>query len=492
MVGRAATLIGFPGAASAVLRYALRQVPGLAEDFSQAVKACRRALRESDGDAGGLAQGDVPQPAPVRFKADVREAAIPRPPGAAAAILSCVNDEVTNWATLRDLRSGLSATGLQASDWALDHLERLLGPSWPRRQFDKHGFVPPELWMHGTHRAALPRFLAFATRLHDQTDEPTFAPVLSSLRKGVSSSGWRHILLQLEVARLARALSLPATFEPEIEGSDRRADVVLDEPVRGQLVETTTLLRADPEQEWHAWEDRFQQELRRIEVDHGVHIAARLSNHGDDSNTRQWLARTREAAARVSAGGGSEAVVADAGQIDIQHQPLAVGARRFIGAPYFSDGWRRLGRALRAKARQSAGARPAWLRVDAADGLFQFTNWVNHTWPDRLRELRDVVTDEQLDDLPHFQGVVISSGPALCLGATDPREEDRDAAFAGAFGLRRLLMSDLVRETFIISVRPEAQAWAEYWRAGYDTESRWTDEDLARHGLSAAATCWKA
>lgn len=144
-----------------------------------------------------------------------------------------------------------------------------------------------------------------------------------------------------------------------------------------------------------------------------MHIAAALADHGDDEATRQWLAHAREAAERVSAGTGSESVVADVGQIDILHDPCPVGAGRFVGAPYFSDGWRRLGRTLRDKARQSAGADPTWLRVDAADGFFQFTDWVNHPWPDRLRELRDVVADEQLEDLPHVHGVVISSGPAL-------------------------------------------------------------------------------
>jgi hypothetical protein len=346
--------------------------------------------------------------------------------------------------------------------------------------------------MHGAHRSALPQFLAFATRLQAVVDEPTFAPVLSTLRKGVTTSGWRHVLLQLEVARAARRLAVSASFEPNVPGGDRKADLLLNDGVApNQLVETMTLLRAVPDMDWHDYEDSLTRAMFSVEHEHGVSTAMLLTNHMDEVETETWLTQITEAAARVRATGISETVEASGNTVAVHAQSLELGMARFTGASWFTDGWRRLGRALREKARQSAGPMPAWLRIDAADGFFQFTDWTKHSWPDRICELRDAVAREGLDDLTHLQGVVLSCGSAVCLGATDPQQEDRDAEAAGAVGLRKLLAPHLVRETFIIPLRDEAGSWAVRWHEAYRTEPVWLDDDLAALGLPPFAKHWK-
>lgn len=130
-------------------------------------------------------------------------------------------DAGPSWATLRQrVGSGrFSPTGALALGQAINSLERLLGRSWPRRQYDRHGWWPGELNLLGFHLAALPQFLALVTRLEAVAQEATFGTVLRTLKCGVTGDGWRHVVLQLEVSRALRGPGTSITFEPKISGS---------------------------------------------------------------------------------------------------------------------------------------------------------------------------------------------------------------------------------------------------------------------------------
>jgi hypothetical protein len=386
----------------------------------------------------------------------------------------------------------VSRSGEIATTWAFDFLARRLGPSWPRRQFEKDGRIPGELLLFGTHRAALPLFLAFATRLHAAIDEPSFAPVLTVLRRGVTTSDWRHILLQTEIARAARAAGIPVSFEPRIPGSPRKADVLLNSGESdGTLVEATTLLRSDADKDWQQYEDRLSHTLFAIESAHDVHTATTLTSHPELDTVERWLAEIADTAAQVRRTGIARTVSIEGASTFVYSGTLIEGAARFTGAPMSGDGWRRLGRALREKARQSAGPLPAWLRIDAADGFSQFTEWTHLPWPDRVAQLRAAL-NATLTGVPHLHGVVISSGPAVCLGATDPLQHDADAEVEGSIGLRRLLAPHLVRESLIVPLRDEGAELASAWAKAYSSEPAWLDQDLASLGLPALADCWDA
>lgn len=283
---------------------------------------------------------------------------------------------------------------------------------------------------------------------------------------------------------------MSASFEPGITGSDRKGDVLLRGTGQAQLVETRTLLRAEPEVTWQDYEDSLSRALNQIEIAHCVSTRTRLNGHLDGPETAAWLTQIAGAAERVGASGAPETVVTEAVEVVVDQHVPTDGAAKFVGAPWVADGWRRLGRALQEKARQSAGPDPAWLRIDAADGFFQFTDWTRHPWPGRICELCDVFAGEGLDGFAHLQGVVLSCGPAVCSGAIDPLAEYQDAEVGGVVGLRRLLAPHLVRETFIIPVRAEAAPWAGQWGDGYRTEPGWLDDDLARLGLAPVSACW--
>lgn len=101
-----------------------------------------------------------------------------------------VTDEAPGWDVLRQrlTRAPFSPAGVAAVGRAIDRAEQLLGPSWPRRQFEHKGWWPGEFNLLGFHVAALPQFLALVLRLEAAVEEPTFAPVLRGLKRGATSA----------------------------------------------------------------------------------------------------------------------------------------------------------------------------------------------------------------------------------------------------------------------------------------------------------------
>lgn len=211
--------------------------------------------------------------------------------------------------------------------------------------------MPGELLLFAIHRAALPQFLAFVTRLHAVIDERTFAPVLTVLRRGVTTSDWRHTLLQTEIARAAHATGVPVAFEPQIPDSPRKADVLLNPGESGgTLVEAMTLLRSDADKDWEEYEDGLSHALFAIEAEHDVHTATALTHHPELDTINRWLAEVADAAAQVRRTGLAQTVGIEGASTLVYAGTLIQGAARFTGAPISGDGWRRLGRALREKA----------------------------------------------------------------------------------------------------------------------------------------------
>ncbi|MBO3752120.1 hypothetical protein J5X84_39165 [Streptosporangiaceae bacterium NEAU-GS5] len=251
------------------------------------------------------------------------------------------------------------------------------------RQFERKGWWPGEFNLLMFHAAALPQFLAFVMRLKSAANEPTFATVLRGLKRGVTSADWRHALLQLEVHRDLRSPGTAIAFEPEISGSRNKADLLVtpseDSPF---LVETTSLARADVEQAWEEYEHNVWQAVTTLEVRHNVRITVELIDHRDETETTVWLAAIEAAAA--SSEHQVQRVELPMGRAEVRRSGSPMPERAFVGATATRDGWRRLGRALQAKARQSEGPLPVWLRVDALDGFFQFTEFAPLDWAERV------------------------------------------------------------------------------------------------------------
>jgi hypothetical protein len=303
--------------------------------------------------------------------------------------------------------------------------------------------------MAGWHASARPLFASFVTRLHEARSEATFAPVLALLRRGVGAAQWRHVLLQLEVARAARAIGMTATFEPPIPGEGvNLADVLLtDDDVATMLVEATTLFRSDEDKTWEDYERRLGWAITAIEQESDVTVIT--DDHLDEPDTHEVLDRVGEAAAESRRTGSEQIVETALGRFVVSATHPDGTVTSFAGAVQSGDGWRRIRRTLLGKARQSTGQRPVWLRVDTLDGFFQFTNWRTLPWDERVAQVANAVR-ASLADVGHVEGVVLSSGAVVCLGGLDPATENVDVAVGSSLGMRRLLAPHLARETVIV------------------------------------------
>jgi len=330
------------------------------------------------------------------------------------------------WQDLDDLisRAGLSDQGVATLRWALTRLRTLLGDSWLARQYRKQGRLPGELIFAGSHRYALPQALWFTLRLDHAVAEPTFAKVKAELRRGADSATWRHTLLQLEVARAVEDQGDAVIFEPAIPGSNKKGDLLVDGGTdRAWMVETTTIPRAAADLDWQDYEDQFVDSIRRIELRHGVTCVVHLDDHMAQDETQAWLAAVESIAGSTTCLSGAYTVSSEIGVVTIHREAVPQGTTLFVGAAQYRDGWHRLGRKLSAKAVQIRGPWPAWIRVDCLDGLFQFTEWAQMVPRERLAAIAAAIR-ENLKWPGNAEGVVLSSGPAVSIGATDSAVED--------------------------------------------------------------------
>jgi hypothetical protein len=401
-------------------------------------------------------------------------------------------DDVPDWNLLRRFTEGpaLSDEGRAAALEVIDGMSELLGPDWLSKQYDRNGSVPGEVLQFAFHTAALPQFLAIFTRLRAAVGEPTFAPILAGLRRGVTLSDWRHALLQLEVGRAATAAGIGHSFEPEIPGSYSKADVSLEfADSRIIHVETTTLRKWQHDIDTDQYENQLQKALAAIAQRLSLNVLAELHGRLDGHETTEWLAQIAGAAEGVAATGASRLVESEAGWVKIQAEDPPPNTNLFNGIVRTGDSWLHLARVVRGKARQSAGPVPTWIRVDVLDGLFQFTPWAQLAGVERVATMAAALKSE-LVSAHHLQGVICSSGLAVSLGATDHLVQEYLDATEHGVALRRLLGSHLARETVIVPLKGEPSEMVKAWTQVYSMERSWLDEDLAAAGLPPI-TSWR-
>jgi hypothetical protein len=407
-------------------------------------------------------------------------------------------DEPT-WDVIGRLASGgaLSGTGHRVVRGLLTDVKTILGEEFPARTFRKFRGLPPEFLLAAGHRSVLPMFLTFALHLRDAASEPTFRSVLNGAIDGVDVPAWYHLRLQLEAARACKAMGVSVTYEPDIPGTDRKADLMVDADRAPWLVEVTAVLRGDADKSWERYEDAIKYAVRRIEHRHSMNCVVLLDNHPLDAasggglgpTTEAWLATAERAAAAARTTLTPQIVRANHGWIAVYPNAVPVGTATFSGAVQERDGWKRLRRALAGKARQIDGPLPVWVRIDCRDGLFQFTDWPRMPPPERIAAMADAISTE-VSWPGCAQGVVLSSGYATSLGPTSAEAENVTADTDRGTFLRRLTAPSLVRETVILPFGPTAQLTAQQWRDAYDTEPQWLDTDLAAAGVPLLADLW--
>lgn len=338
--------------------------------------------------------------------------------------------------------SSLSDEGLAATSWALDLLEEAFGRSWPVRQFRQQGWVPGFLLGYASHRSELPRLLDVACRIDRFRHSPTLWPVLSQVKNSVTDSGWRHLMLQVEVARLAETFGASARFEPLIEGSDRSGDVEIAWDGQRVTVETTSLSRADTDRAHQRFESELHRSLQNVAWARSVAMEVSLSAHPAGDLDSSWIESIDSAAATVARTGARLTVARGWARILItpatHDGELAPGFTTFTGALHQRDSWQRVRGVLRDKARQSIGAPDVWIRMDALDGLFALTNWARLNISDRVGVIADAIASA-LEDADHVHGVILSSGANVNLDSPSEPLLHQRADAESATMLRRLI-----------------------------------------------------
>jgi hypothetical protein len=339
----------------------------------------------------------------------------------------------------------------------------------------------------------------FVLGLRAAAMDPSFQTVVNGARSGLDAAAWHHLLLQLEAGRACREMALSVSYEPAIEGSVSKGDLLIEGPGTPWLIETTAVLRGEADKTWEAYEELIKNRLRTIEHRHGVACVSVLIDHpvgahgvnAVDPVTEDLLLAVELAAHQAGTTQTAQVVECAQGRIEIYPDGVPVGTTTFTGAIFERDGWTRLRRTLASKARQINGPLPAWVRIDCRDGLFQFGEWPRMAHAERIAIIAEALTGGVAWPTC-AQGVVLSSGLAGAFSATDPVAEGFTVETDHGILMRRLVARYLLRESVIVPFGEAAWTVARQWRDAYGAEPRWLDTDLAAAGMPSLNDFWVA
>lgn len=382
------------------------------------------------------------------------------------------------WETFELLTSSVADRRI---GWGRSILRQFLGEAWPETQWRTSRWLPSELIDAGIHIAAGPRLLQLAANLTRFADAAGFDDAAARVRAGgISRSDWHHLLLQFEIARAGLSFGATARFEPAIEGTGRKTDVLLacpDAPILS--VEAVSLWPATASTANEAWDRDLHWKLDAIARAEGVAMECEVIDHPADGHRDTWLVVVSSLAATAARSG--IATVSEPGWCRLEITPVnesgTDGVTSFTGMPNIRDGWARARKVLRHKARQTDGADNVWIRIDMLDGLFAFSGWAHESPHERLNWMRDLLLDTLRTDA-HVQGVIVSSGTSFTPATPGSAELIEDVSDDGAALIRREIAPHLARETLIVPLHGPGRAGARLFQAAYASEPTWLKHDL--------------
>ena len=362
-------------------------------------------------------------------------------------------------------------------------LESQVEDEWLSRTIQKYlqentdYILPSIVVLASSHTIALAELLELTLGLELLNPADGIDQLQTILDRDPSPGQLMHLRLQLEVGALAAHAGQHVTFElPSKEGSGP-ADVVMGLDVEKVVVEAKAILLDDPTRVHHDSTDRLFERLHEFELRYQVECAGDFEEKLEGADLESFLL-TAEVCARKAHELHDRQVMEGWGSSVMFGEGLGSGLH---GPVHRTLTWRRTRWILRKKAWQSRHQVSVWLRVDALDGLWQFTPWANMALPNKLETLMDPVR-EALASFPHVAGIVITSGAAHAQSVffgESFRQED-------SYALRRLIEPLRVRETMIITMNQEAASAAEMWCRLYDEEPAWLKWALQREGLPSA------
>ena len=399
-------------------------------------------------------------------------------------------DEPTSrlsWPLLRELTErsrGRTAAWTQTGLWTLQTLETELGADWPAAVAKKApGGMAADLAWAPAHVHAFARLLELALRLRLVADVPGRAKLRKAIVRDPRPDVLFHAELQLEVATLASRAGSSPTLEPGPHDLPH-PDVAFDFDSIRFYVEARVVLTSDQ------WRDESQlthelfEQIRAIESRYDVHVVGEVPRQLADAERRDLLAIATDRARLVSIGATAPPIHFAGAELQVcpRVADVADGLR---GPEMRGDSWARIGPRIVDKARRARESGANWLRLDAREGLWQFTHWARKPLAAKLDDLANIV-GPSLDGL---DGIVMSSGSLQRQGDFN----DEDVMLGdGLTASRRLLTPLRVRETLVIPGSTRGRRAAERWRALYSDEPSWLDWGLARVELPPAEEIFAA
>lgn len=379
----------------------------------------------------------------------------------------------TDWGTWNSLIEGglRNQSWKSAGRWALETLGRHLGHDWPHRAWTKYS-IPTFLAWSSSHTIAFAQLLEVALRVELLRDHSGAGKLRRVLRQDPREEQIAHLALQLELGGLALQQGYDVAFE-QAARSSQPIDVEIRLPNGPVGIETFAILEDDHSRTAHREVDDLFAGIQRIEWRHGVSFRIAFFDRLTPLQAEVFLSALDHAASR--GGDDRRELVIEGIAVEMFPDSHADGSG-LSGPAIGGDLWPRMAGLLTRKAEQARGSGASWLRVDALQGLWQFTEWSALPLVEKLGVLRDAL-QPLLRANAHIAGLVITSGPAMAQGVFE-NEEVKD----GGLALRRLLEPLRVRETIVIAsdVGPsEGRTFAGL----YSAEPSWLGWALSAFGL---------
>lgn len=370
----------------------------------------------------------------------------------------------------------------QVGTGALDALEAQVDKGWLSRTIEKYTgagedyTLPPFLFLAPVHTIAFAELLELVLRLDILTGKLGTERLCGILDRDPMPYQLMHLRVQLEVGALAMWRRQDVAFE-RLSSAGGAADVVIGQEPTEIVVETKAVLLDDRTRDHHSATDLILARLHDLEMRYQIECAGDFEEQIEGPDLDSFLISAEICARQAHETGNQQILEAWGARITFSPpgQELLSGLH---GAVHHSLGWHRTERILRKKAWQSRHQKSVWLRVDALDGLWQFTPWSRLELPDKLLTLVGPIR-QALETDEHVAGVVITSGPAHAQSVF----YGESAHLGDSYALRRLIEPLRVRETMIIPLSDRVLEAAEMWRDLYDNESSWLDWALESRGL---------
>jgi len=389
--------------------------------------------------------------------------------------------EQPDWDVLRArmATTSWSTPAREAGLWALDTLQKQLGPRWPRA-WKSPGQPPPELAMCWCSLPAFSATLDLALGLHLLNDVSGIRAVRDTLRSTGQAQQLASPRLQVRMASLGLAVGATVVLEPTLAGASAPADLQLR---RGQTTvgaELRAVLRDDATLRAGKWLDAVMIDMLLLGQKHGVDFAGEVEAPLDQAQTQEFLRLLSDAAARFAS--TSEMTEARIGGVRLHIVPAdGPGGGQQIKLPPVAVGARLAAKIATKATTQTRKNRAGWLVIDSFDHLWHLSQIAALPFPEKLRQLVGFLRP-LFRDADHLRGVVCSDGGAL----TRPGAPEQTVELGGAaVGLSRRRDYLHLRESIVLPLAPASSNEAELWRDMLEAETQWLSSALDHVGLQA-------